>query len=128
MKLKPKLRASRIVAICRIALTLALILTFTSYAALNTPAGYLALGSYLAFGLAMLVIAWRHWWLNHQLRVIGPLVDTCASQVAIRTRAPILLMGTTGAGTSQLARLDYELDRYAEREGERVTFNKGPDR
>lgn len=83
-RLKP--HASRIVAVCRIALTLALVLTSGLAPALPlqaVSAALAGLAAYLLFSTIMLVIAWRHWWLNHRLRHAGFAVDVVVSFVTL---------------------------------------------
>lgn len=82
MQPKPKLRASRVIALCRIALALAVLGTSVldpAYPFHRTGSGELVLGAYTLFGIAMLAIAWRNWWLNHHLRLIGFIIDTLAA-------------------------------------------------
>lgn len=74
------MRPSHVVAICRTALALALIIVIwrtPSYAAVASEVsfGWPVLVVYLLFTLVMLWLAWTHWWLSHHLRRWAFLTD-----------------------------------------------------
>lgn len=82
MQSKSKLRPGLIVAIFRIVLVIVLSATWEHPAGRDVLFGLSGLAflvGYLGFGLAMLAVAWGHWWLDHRLRVAGFLLDAAAS-------------------------------------------------
>ena len=69
-----KFRSGQVIPLCRVALAGTFLLT--SLADPEYPFGSTRLGmgmlmGYFAYALIMAVIAWRDWWLDHQLRIVS---------------------------------------------------------
>lgn len=82
MHSRPKLRPGLIVALFRIALALALLATSLlspGYPIARGTLPFHALAIYLVFGLAVLGVTLRHWWLEHRLRMVSFLVDAATA-------------------------------------------------